>query len=123
MITIHHRKKLVYKYGCSDARFNNLGSMHFLFWRAIQEAKAEGLDALDFGRTDADQQGLITFKNRWGARQSVLTYLRYSVHTNATHFLDLPSSNLKARVAKAIMHYLPSKAVTGLGKLLYRHIG
>jgi hypothetical protein len=123
MITIHHRKKLVYKYGCSDARFNNLGSMHFLFWRAIQEAKAEGLDALDFGRTDADQQGLITFKNRWGAKQSVLTYLRYSVHTNATHFFDLASSDLKARVAKALMSYLPSRAVSGLGKVLYRHIG
>ena len=122
MITIRHRKTLVYKYGCSDARFNNLGSMPLLFWQAIQDAKSEGLDSFDFGRADAYQQGLITFKNRWGAKQSVLTYSRYSHRNNATHFFDLATGNLKARAAKSLMSYLPAKMVSKIGQKLYGHV-
>ena len=59
MVTIRYKDTLTYKYGCSDAEFNNLGSMHLLFWNAIQDAKASGLRYLDFGRCDADQEGLI----------------------------------------------------------------
>jgi CelD/BcsL family acetyltransferase involved in cellulose biosynthesis len=123
MITIRHKKTMVYKYGCSDSRFNNLGGMHFLFWRTIQEAKSEGLDSLDFGRTDANQQGLITFKNRWGAKQSVLTYSRFSPGKNATHFFDLAIGNLKAQAVKSLISYLPAKMVSRIGQMLYGHVG
>lgn len=123
MITIRHRKTLVYKYGCSDSQFNNLGSMHFLFWRAIQEAQSEGLESLDLGRTNVDQQGLITFKNRWGARQRHLTYSRFSSHISATHFLDLSTGNLKARVAKSLVSHLPLRIVSRIGQILYGHVG
>ena len=39
------KKKMVYKYGCSDRRFNNLGGTPLLFWRAIQDAKAAGMES------------------------------------------------------------------------------
>ena len=70
MLTLRHGDTLVYKYGCSNRSFNNLGGMHLLYWQAIQEAKAAGLRRFDFGRTDIDQQGLITFKKRWGGVES-----------------------------------------------------
>ena len=109
MITIRHKDTLTYKYGCCDARFNNLGSMHLLFWNAIQEAKSAGLRMLDFGRTNADQQGLITFKNRWGAAQSVLTYSRYGAEKKSTHIFDLYSSKWKSRAAKyTLKHVSPA---------------
>ena len=69
LLTLRHRNNVIYKYGCSDERFHHLAGMPFLFWRSIQDAKKEGLERLDFGRTEAGQQGLITFKNRWGAKQ------------------------------------------------------
>ncbi|MCA1560886.1 MAG: GNAT family N-acetyltransferase [Acidobacteria bacterium] len=40
ILTLQHRKTLVYKYGCSDARFHNLGTMPLLFWTTIKEAKS-----------------------------------------------------------------------------------
>src|SRR5208337_3959881 len=55
MITVRYKDTMTYKYGCSDTRFNRFGSMHLLFWNAIQEAKNSGLHSFDFGRTDADQ--------------------------------------------------------------------
>jgi|SRR5579862_420922 len=123
MMTLQHRDTMVYKYGCSDPRFNNLGSMHLLYWQAIQEAKNANLRFFDFGRTDADQQGLITFKNRWGATQSVLTYSRYGVAESSTHFFDLSTAQWKARTAKYVVSHLPSAVVSKIGQMLYGHVG
>jgi CelD/BcsL family acetyltransferase involved in cellulose biosynthesis len=123
MLTLRHKDTLIYKYGCSDRQFNNLGSMHFLYWRSIEEAKNAGLRWFDFGRTDADQQGLITFKNRWGGRQSVLTYSRYGVAESSTHFFDLSTAKWKSRAAKRVMSLLPSRVVSKIGQILYGHVG
>jgi len=123
MITIRHKDTLTYKYGCCDVRFNNLGPMHLLFWNAIQEAKAAGLRCLDFGRSNADQEGLITFKNRWGATQSLLTYSRYGAEEKSTHIFDLYSSQWKSRVAKYTLKHLSPFVLPMIGQILYKHIG
>ena len=123
IITIRHKDTLTYKYGCSDARFNNLGSMHLLFWNAIQDAKASGLRFLDFGRTDADQQGLIDFKNRWGATQSKLTYSRYGSAKKSTHLCDLYSSKRKSTAVKYVLKHVPPTILPLIGQMLYKHIG
>src|SRR5207237_798989 len=68
ILTLQYKKKLVYKYGCSDARFHDLGGMAFLFWQAIQQAKNSDLEEFDLGRSDCGNQGLIDFKNHLGAK-------------------------------------------------------
>ena len=123
IITIRHKDTLTYKYGCCDSRFNNLGCMHLLFWNAIQEAKLAGLRFLDFGRTDADQKGLITFKNRWGATQSVLTYSRYGAAKKSTHIFDLYSSEWKTKAAKYGLKHISPTLLPLIGQMLYNHIG
>jgi lipid II:glycine glycyltransferase (peptidoglycan interpeptide bridge formation enzyme) len=123
IITIRYKDTLTYKYGCCDARFNNLGCMHLLFWNAIHEAKRSGLRCLDFGRTDADQQGLITFKNRWGATRTILTYARYGAVENSTHLFDLYSSQWKSKAAKNTLKHMPAKFLPAIGQILYKHIG
>jgi hypothetical protein len=55
----------------------NLGAMPFLLWKLIEESKPSGVEEIDFGRTDLNHEGLITFKNRFGTTRSVLTYYRY----------------------------------------------
>src|SRR2546421_630110 len=74
IVTLRFKDVLVYKYGCSDERFHNLGGMHLLLWNAVQEAKQDGARELDLGRSDRRNSGLITFKDRWGAVRSDLTY-------------------------------------------------
>jgi lipid II:glycine glycyltransferase (peptidoglycan interpeptide bridge formation enzyme) len=123
MITMRYKDTLTYKYGCSDVRYNNLGPMHLLFWNAIQEAKVSGLRYLDFGRCDADQDGLITFKNRWGARQSHLSYSRYGMAEKSTHLFDLYSSRWKSRVTKQALRKFPQSLLPIIGQIVYRHIG
>ncbi len=123
IITIRHKNTLTYKYGGCDSGFTNLGSMHFLLWKSIQEAKAAGLQKFDFGRSDADQQGLITFKSRWGSTRSDLHYARYSLSPSSQHFFDLSSSNWKSIASKFVISHSPNTVLSALGSVLYGHVG
>src|SRR5271157_4759959 len=77
IFTIRYKRALVYKYGCADQRFNNLGGTQLLLWNAIQEAKRDQLSEFDMGRSDCDNPGLVAFKDRWGAARTELAYFRY----------------------------------------------
>ena len=123
MLTIRHKSTMVYKYGAADAAYNNLGGMHLLYWNAIQDAKELGLETLDFGRADAEQEGLITFKQRWGATESNLTYYRLTTSDNAKHVFDPNGTSWKMRLAKQAFAYSPAPVLSLLGKALYKHIG
>jgi hypothetical protein len=118
ILTLHWKGEIFYKYGCSDARFHNLGGMAFLLWKTIQEAKQTGAHALDFGRSDLDNTGLITFKDRWGAQPSSLHYFRHS----ATPQRRI-SEGGRARLLQQSFALMPDKMLTAAGRLLYRHIG
>lgn len=121
ILTLRHRSTLVYKYGCSDARYHHLGSVPFLFWDAIQEAKENGLQEFDLGRSDLDHSGLINFKNHWGASASILEYVRFSgLHADRA---DRANRERGLHVAKRLFAYMPDGLLTTAGKLLYRHIG
>jgi len=118
ILTLDHGKKMVYKYGGSDAKFNNLGATPMLFWRAIKDAKEAGAEELDLGRSDLDNQGLITFKERWSATSSALTTWHSPIVPVSPSF-----DALKGRLAKEVCARLPDSVLRLVGRLLYRHIG
>ncbi len=122
ILTIRHKDTLVYKYGGSDPRFNPLGSMHLLLWGAIRDARAAGLRCFDFGRTEADQAGLITFKKRWGSVQSELMYSRYGSPESVSEVFESGES-WKSRLAKGILAHMPPSVLSLAGRALYRHVG
>jgi GNAT acetyltransferase-like protein len=123
ILTLRYKDTLVYKYGCSDSQFNNLGGTHLLFWRAIQEAKAQGLRTLDMGRSDRNNVGLITFKDRWGAKRSALNYSRYTASGNSSRMHSEGSSDWKLRLAKQVFARTPTRLLPAIGNLLYKHMG
>jgi len=117
ILTLVHNGKVVYKYGCSDQRFHNLAGMPFLFWKLIEESKAEQLKQLDFGRTDIENQGLIRFKDQFGTERRLLTYLRCRAYagkeTSVSHSFDS---------MRRLFSMLPARLSCPIGALLYRHI-
>ncbi len=117
IVTITHKATLVYKYGCSDARYNNLGAMPMLFWRAIQDAKSHDLEVFDLGRSDLDNPGLITFKEHWSPMHTKLDYWRYPARAAA----DLSPTTLGH--LRRMVSNMPDAPLTLLGRLLYKHIG
>jgi hypothetical protein len=116
ILTLRFQNTLTYKYGCSDARFHNLGGMQFLLWRAIQEAKQAGLDEFDLGRSDLDNPGLITFKDRLGAARFKLTYFR-------TPASQSYRSRSYLSGARRVTAYMPKSVLSMAGRLVYKHLG
>jgi hypothetical protein len=118
MFTLRHKGTVVYKYGCSDERYHNLGTMPFLFWKMIDESKRECAEHIDFGRTDLDQAGLIAFKDHFGATRRQITYLRYPPSTSGggVAIRCLP-------VMRPLFSVLPDAISSIAGQVLYRHIG
>jgi hypothetical protein len=116
ILTLRAGHTLTYKYGCADARFNNLGAMPLLLWNAITDAKSRGLRELDLGRSDHDAAGLIAFKDRWGAARSVLRYVR------SPFAPALDGSAWTLRVAQRCFARLPDPMLVLAGRLLYRHV-
>lgn len=116
ILTVRYKTTMTYKYGCSDARFHRYGPMQLLIWKAIQEAKDEGSLWFDMGRTDLDNEGLLTFKDHWGGERSRLTYLRYPAREAR------PVADILSRIAKVFFSVAPSKILIAAGSVLYRHI-
>lgn len=117
IITLHYGRSVVYKYGCSDAQAHNLGGMPFLFWRTIQDARQEGAETFDLGRSDSANTGLIDFKRRLGARSAALHYYRYPQQV-------CPTRHTRERsMASGLCARLPGVVSRTAGKLLYRHVG
>jgi CelD/BcsL family acetyltransferase involved in cellulose biosynthesis len=117
ILTISDRRTMVYKYGCSDARFNSLGGTALVFWRMIQEARANGLEAIDFGRSDLDNPGLATYKEHWGAKRSTVNYWRHPAGSARSR----PERRIE--YIKRLVSVAPDWTLVMLGNLLYRHIG
>jgi lipid II:glycine glycyltransferase (peptidoglycan interpeptide bridge formation enzyme) len=117
ILTLRHKKSIVYKYGCSDVAFNNLGGTALLFWNTIQEAKARGLEELELGRSDISNTGLVAFKERWGAARSELSYWTYP------ESYALGSSAWQWKLAQRLVPRAPDWALKAAGRILYPHIG
>jgi CelD/BcsL family acetyltransferase involved in cellulose biosynthesis len=124
ILTLAHKYTVLYKYGCSDERFNSFGGMPFLFWKAIQEEKNDGMRVLDLGRSDTDNTGLIQFKDRLGAERTLITYWMYRPSSPADtqrSWLSHAAHYLKPCLPSALLR-LPRALLTIPSNFLYRHM-
>lgn len=118
ILTLRFRDVLYYKYGCSDARFNSLGAMPWLLWKAALDAKLTGAREFDLGRTEENNPGLLTFKNHWVPQPVRLAYWKFP-YTPSFDSID----SWKLKLAKRIFSHMPGGMLTLAGKIIYRHIG
>jgi len=118
MLTLRHGSSVIYKYGCSDETYHQLGGMPFLFWKLIEESKAAGVESIDFGRSDLDHEGLIVFKDRFGTSKRLLTYYRYYSPGRKQ-----PATGLNMSLARRLFAAMPDVALSTGGRWLYRHMG
>lgn len=118
ILTLQYNRTLVYKYGCSDRRFANLGGTQLLMWKAIQQGKNDTLDELDMGRSDYDTPGLVIFKDRWGATRSTLWYMQTPARRS-----QLVSGVLQGTMGKYFIAHAPDGLLAATGSMLYRHMG
>ena len=114
-----HKHKMVYKYGCSDAHAHNLGGMQFLFWHLIRHSKEHGFVEVDFGRSECANTGLVTFKDRWGTKRQLITYLRYPPRP----LIAKQDPSMVMKLGKKVFSHCPQGVLRLAGNLLYPHVG
>ena len=119
VICLHFGSNAVYKYGASDTDFQHLRANNLVFWEAIKKCAHEGFVSFSLGRTDLDNQGLLTFKDGWGGSRSVLNYYRYDFAENG--FVTDSRRDLKRY--RDLLKKLPITVLKILGRLVYRHMG
>lgn len=119
ILTLTHNKTVIYKYGCSNPDFHNLGGTLSLFWHAIQNAKTHGFEQFDFGRSELANTGLVSFKDHWGATRTPLRYYRHPSQPPPKTKGAL--KGFGERMARSILPSLPNSVLTTIGKLLYKH--
>jgi len=118
IFTLRYKDSAIYKYGCTRAKYHNLGGMPFLLWRAIQDAKESGAREFDLGRSDPGNSGLIAFKEKFGAERSNLTYQHFPAEDGTGFY-----TGHWMKLARRLFARLPKSVLVVTGKLLYPHIG
>ncbi len=115
-IFLHSRDTLTYKYGASTVLGQSMRANYLLFWDAIRWGCENGFGWLDFGRSDIDNVGLRSFKQRWGAAETPLTY---------SYFPASARQPLSPKIT-SFMHFVirnsPLWVCSTTGNLLYRHL-
>jgi CelD/BcsL family acetyltransferase involved in cellulose biosynthesis len=104
---------LTYKFGASDARAWPVRPNNLIFWEAIRLGCEQGRTVLDFGRSEAENQGLRQFKASWGASESRLKY----------SCLGVASASRRGRLAKVaepVIRRSPIVVCRLAGELFYR---
>ena len=119
IVTLRHGDTMIYKYAASDAQFHALGGMQLLLWKTIQEARSLGCTTLDLGRSDLDNDGLATFKDRWGATRSHIAYRRFAPAAASAS----PLRKYARDSAKHLLEHVPQACQVAAGRFLYRHAG
>jgi CelD/BcsL family acetyltransferase involved in cellulose biosynthesis len=118
ILTLSFKQTMLFKYGASNTEYHRLGTVPFLLWKAIEDAKNSGANTFDFGRSEIEHAGLILFKTHFGGEQKTLTHKVYPARAWA------PSSEgISMRAAKRVFGVIPHAVFIKAGRLIYPHIG
>jgi hypothetical protein len=110
-------KTAFYKYGASDERFVKTQANYLLMWEAIQKYAHAGAELFCFGRTESQHEGLLQFKNGWGAEQLTINNYLYDFRKNDFIKEDLQTSGLHTK----IFERMPLLMLRSIGFLFYRY--
>lgn len=121
ILTIRHKDTLVYKYGCGDVQLNPKGGTQMLFWRAIEDAKAQGLKVFDLGRSDITQEGLIQFKDRWGSEALTISYFRSVAPGIGSGSSVVAGRAWQMQLVSQLSAHLPGRILAPMNRFLFRH--
>lgn len=118
ILTLRFKDTLYYKYGCSDARFKKYGPTPWLLWSAIKSAKLRGARRFDLGRTEAENVGLLKFKNNWVPQAQRIVYWRFP---DCRPFSSM--DGWKSKMAKRTFSNMPASLLRFTADFIYRHFG
>ncbi len=119
-IFLVYKDTIYYKYNASDRCHLGKCPNHLLVWEAIKQAYDDGLVTFDLGRCSPDDEGLRTFKNRWGAQEMDLPCYYYPVIKGTMTYTD---TSLKYKIMNQVVGTMPDFLLKAIGSKVYKHLG
>jgi CelD/BcsL family acetyltransferase involved in cellulose biosynthesis len=109
-----------YKFGASDETAQEHRPNNLLLWSGVARMKELGAKVLSFGRTSLHQDGLRRFKRSFGARESLLRYIKYDYRSGA---FGQERDDGSTGFHTLLFRYCPKPVSRALGAALYPHVG
>ncbi|MFZ1703736.1 MAG: GNAT family N-acetyltransferase [Saprospiraceae bacterium] len=106
------------EYTASDYSKLDLYPNHKLFWEIIKIALRNKAKFVDFGRTEVDNNSLVTFKDKWNTTRRKLKYWRVG-SDQETKSLAGKNKSVFVKINK----HLPKSLLRLQGKILYKYNG
>jgi len=118
-IVFKYKNRVSFEFIGSDNKFNHVFPNHFLCWQIIKSSYEEGFKVVDLGRTALSNQGLITFKYRWGAKIKEMPIYYYPKIVG----MDIKprESTQTYQLIRTINRHLPKFAYNIMSNFYYRH--
>lgn len=120
VVFLHYKDTLYYKFNASDENYLQKRPNHLVTWEAIKYACAHNFRYFDLGRCSPEEEGLRTYKTRWGAKEINLPYYYFPGVKGIT---AVSESSARYRVMRLFSYLAPQFAFEAAGALLYRHLG
>lgn len=107
-------------YIASNDAYNSLMPNNLLYWRSIEWGCNNGFKYFDFGRTEPNNESLLSFKRKWGCNNFKIPYYYYP------HQPKLMSQNRhdsKTSFIRNTWKKMPDSVLEVLGPQLLKHVG
>lgn len=120
-VFLHLGRKVVYKWGASDERFQQLRANNLVMWEGIKRYATDGFTCFCFGRTDLDNEGLARFKQGWGASEYSIDYLSFDLRKGV--FREAAARTGGRPWYAPLFQRIPLCLARLIGRTLYRYVG
>jgi CelD/BcsL family acetyltransferase involved in cellulose biosynthesis len=113
-------RTLYYKFNASQPDLLGARPNDLVIWAAIEHGVASGLEKLDFGLSDWDQEGLLRFKRKYATEEKTIHSLRQVPQAPSPRELELRA--LLPRLTSLLTDpEVPDRLSEEGGNLLYRY--
>jgi serine/alanine adding enzyme len=120
VVFLNYKDTVYYKFNASDEEYLQKRPNHLVTWEAIKSACAQNYKYFDFGRCSPEEEGLRTFKTRWGAKEITLPYYYYP---KVQGISSVSENSLRYRAMRLFSRLTPLSAFESAGSFFYRHLG
>lgn len=118
-VFLHFGGTAIFKYSASDPIYQAARPNNLVMWRGVQWYREHGFQTLSLGRTRRENDGLLRFKQGWGAEERELRYFTYDLRRDT---LTKDADHVDG-AHNVLFRRLPIPCLRLLGTVLYKHMG
>jgi hypothetical protein len=117
-LMLYYKNTVLYGYGAANPMHLDKYPYYAFLWKAITDATHNGFKYFDFGRVHRENQGLASFKRRWGSVEKTLTYSSYPSTS-----IDNKRTGFVFRTEKELIKKMPLPIYKGFSDRFFKHFG